>query len=111
MRLIELVQRLQLCMPTARDREVACMAMMLCDRLAELGHEVADRNLQTEIDKTLWRLQAANDQHAAVAAELDALASTEPCEFDPTQLWTLIRAIKVQGQLIDLYSDSVVVAS
>jgi hypothetical protein len=43
------------------------------------------------------------DQEAAVADELDQLASTHPAEFSPKHVWTLIRAIKVQKQIIGFY--------
>lgn len=52
------------------------------------------------------RLQAASDQHAAVTEELEALASTDPQKFSPTQVWTLVKAIKVLSQLLNLYSKT-----
>lgn len=49
------------------------------------------------------RMHSAADQHSAVAEELDLLASTTPCEFTPDHVWTLIRAIKVQSGLLNMY--------
>ena len=49
------------------------------------------------------RLQAATDQHAAMTEELESLARSDPREFTPEQIWVLIRAIKVQGQILQLY--------
>ena len=49
------------------------------------------------------RLQAATDQHAAMTEELESLARSDPREFTPDQIWVLIRAIKVQGQILQLY--------
>ena len=51
-----------------------------------------------------WRLQAAADQQAAVSEELDAMASTDPQKFQPAQVWTLIKAIKVLSQTLEFYS-------
>jgi hypothetical protein len=61
----------------------------------------------SEIDKqsvtqAMIRLRSMDEQHAAVAQELDRLASTTPQEFEPSHVWTLIRAIKIQSQIIDL---------
>ncbi len=52
-----------------------------------------------------FRLEAASDQHAAVADELDQLCGDGPIEFSPDQLWLLLRAVKIQGQLLELYTD------
>lgn len=51
-----------------------------------------------------WRLQAAADQQAAVSEELDAMASADPQKFQPAQVWTLIKAIKVLSQTLEFYS-------
>ena len=52
-----------------------------------------------------FRLKAASDQHAAMTDELNALCSEGPLKFNPDQIWTLVRAIKVQSQVLDLYTD------
>ena len=49
------------------------------------------------------RLQAATDQHAAMTEELESLARSDPRRFTPDQIWVLIRAIKVQSQILQLY--------
>ena len=52
-----------------------------------------------------FRLEASTDQHAAVVEELDQMYGEEPIEFQPDQLWTLLRAVKVQSQLLELYTE------
>jgi hypothetical protein len=49
------------------------------------------------------RVQAATDQHAAMTEELESLARSDPQRFTPDQIWVLIRAIKVQSQILQLY--------
>ncbi len=49
------------------------------------------------------QLSATSDQHAAVSNELDSLAATAPCEFTPDHLWSLVRALKIQSQILNLY--------
>ena len=49
------------------------------------------------------RLQAATDQHAAMTEELEDLAQTDPRQFSSDQIWILIRAIKVQSQILQMY--------
>ena len=35
--------------------------------------------------------------------ELEALANSDPKQFTPEQIWILVRAIKVQSQVLQLY--------
>ena len=51
-----------------------------------------------------FRLDAATDQHAAMAAELEAIFGAGPVRFSADQIWTLLRAVKVQSQLLGLYA-------
>ncbi len=50
------------------------------------------------------KFQAASDQHAAMTHELEELACSDPREFSPDQIWILVRAIKVQSQVLRLFS-------
>lgn len=61
------------------------------DRLTEAWKEVG------------LKLQFATDQHAAVTQELEDLAASDPEKFSADQIWILVRAIKVQGQVLQLY--------
>ena len=49
------------------------------------------------------KLQAATDQHAAMTQELEDLANSDPEKFSRDQIWVLIRAIKVQSQVLQMY--------
>jgi hypothetical protein len=65
---------------------------------------LSDEDILTEA----WReaglkLQLATDQHAAMTEELESLARSDPRRFSPEQIWVLIRAIKVQSQILQLY--------
>jgi hypothetical protein len=53
-----------------------------------------------------FRLDAAADQHAAMTAELEAIFSEGPVRFSADQIWTLLRAVKVQSQLLELYAGT-----
>lgn len=99
----ELAGRIQQIQPRAAPREVARLCLLLTnftDDLAELGSEeqLADAWKQAGL-----RLQAATDQHAAMTQELEALANSDPEKFTPEQTWVLVRAIKVQSQILSLY--------
>lgn len=99
----ELASRIQTLQPAADPRDVARLCLLL-------QNAVDDPNKLNDVDylKTTWRemgmrLQAATDQHAAMTEELDSLAKSDPRKFTPNQIWVLIRAIKVQSQILQLY--------
>jgi hypothetical protein len=99
----ELAQRIEELQPEALPRDVARLCLLVTNYQSDL-EELEDDSRLTE----LWhevgiRLQAATDQHAAIACELEELARSNPRQFTLDQIWTLIRAIKVQSQVLQLY--------
>jgi hypothetical protein len=66
----------------------------------------ADSSPKDHIRHAVLKLSSMTEQYGAVAKELDSLADTEPCEFDPQHIWTLIRAIKVQSKFVDLLTTT-----
>lgn len=67
------------------------------------GAADSDECLRRHSQEISLQLSAASDQHAALAAELDGLAATSPCDFSPGHLFTLVRAIRVQSRVLDWY--------
>ena len=65
-----------------------------------------EAELERQCESIALQLSATFDQHAAVTEELDSLAATAPCDFSPNHLWTLVRALKVQNQILNLYLGS-----
>ena len=92
--------------PGADSRDVARLCLLLCNAVERLD-DLQDQRRFAEIWRDVGlRLQAATDQHAAMTEELDSLARTDPQRFSPEQIWILVRAIKVQSQLLELYVGS-----
>ena len=104
--LSQLIEQLQRQLPKSSDRQVACFAMLLCDRDPLLKCFADLETFSSLLDEIQLRMQSMDDQHAAVAFELDQLALTQPCEFEPKHVWTLIRAIKVQSQFVDMLTGA-----
>lgn len=95
-----LVQGLQ---PEASVQDVARLCLLLSNRT-----EGPDKLGEDEVLKSAWqetglKLQAATDQHAAMTQELEELANSDPEKFSRDQIWVLIRAIKVQSQVLQMY--------
>jgi len=89
--------------PDAHPRDVARLCLLLMNLSGDL-------ELLEDIDEltSAWadvglRLQAATDQHAAMTEELHTLTSTDIEEFATEEVDVLIRVIKVQSQVLQLY--------
>ena len=99
----ELARRITSLDPDAHPRDVARACLLLTNNVESLD-EYEDRDRLTEAWQDVGlRLNLATDQHAAVTQELEDLAASDPEKFTPDQIWILVRAIKVQGQVLQLY--------
>jgi hypothetical protein len=99
----ELAARIEQLQPAAAPRDVARLCLLLTNQVDDLA-ELADEPRLAEAWQEMGiRLQAATDQHAAMAEDLEQLSRTGPSRFTMDQVWVLIRAIKVQSQILQLY--------
>jgi len=99
----DLASRIEQLQPQAVPRDVARLCLLLANHVDNL-EELEDEQRLSEAWKEMGiRLQAATDQHAAMTAELEQLAQADPRQFTMEQVWVLIRAIKVQSQILQLY--------
>ena len=99
----ELAQRIEELQPEASVQDVARLCLLLSNQTDQLGDLSDNSALQTAWQETGLKLQAATDQHAAMTQELEALANSDPEQFTRDQIWILIRAIKVQSQVLQMY--------
>lgn len=104
MNCVNLVERIQGLQDNASPHDVLRMSMLLCNAVDDID-DLQDHNQFEKIwsDVNL-RLHAATDQHSAMTSELEELAKSDPQKFTPDQIWVLIRAIKVQSQVLRLYT-------
>jgi hypothetical protein len=98
----ELAQRIEELEPQASPKDVARVCLLLANN-ADLDELSDPRQLKAAWKETGLKLQAATDQHAAMTQELEALANSDPEKYTKDQVWVLIRAIKVQSQVLQLY--------
>lgn len=99
----ELAQRIQKLQPEASTQDVARLCLLLANQAEQLSEFADGAKLQSAWKETGLKLQAATDQHAAMTQELEALANSDPEQFTRDQIWILIRAIKVQSQVLQMY--------
>ena len=98
----ELAQRIQELQPEASVQDVARLCLLMANQTQRL-EQLSDSRTSTAWQETGLKLQAATDQHAAMTQELEALANSDPERFTRDQIWILIRAIKVQSQVLQMY--------
>ena len=99
----ELANRIEDLQPGASTRDVARLCLLLTNAIDDLANLDDEDVLTNAWNDMCLRLQAATDQHAAMTEELEDLARSDPRKFSPEQIWILIRAIKVQSQILQLY--------
>ncbi|ADB17705.1 hypothetical protein Psta_3040 [Pirellula staleyi DSM 6068] len=99
----DLAGRIERLQPGAITKDVARLCLLLANATGDVEQLNDDRTLTAAWREMGLRLQAATDQHAAMTEELENLARTDPRKFTPEQIWVLIRAIKVQSQILQLY--------
>ncbi len=99
----ELAERVEEFQPGATPRDVARLCLLLINHVGDI-EELDDEDRLVEAWQEMgMRLQAATDQHAAMTAELEELATGDLSQFTVDQVWVLIRAFKVQTQVLQLY--------
>jgi hypothetical protein len=99
----ELAQRIERLEPQASLKDVARVCLLLANNAENVDALHDELNLHRAWKETGLKLQAATDQHAAMTQELENLANSDPEKYSQEQVWVLIRAIKVQSQVLQLY--------
>jgi hypothetical protein len=103
MKIHELARKIDQLRPSSDPREVARACLMLANSIDTLDDLANEDRLSEAWKEVGLRLQFATDQHAAVTQELEELAASDPEKFSADQIWILVRAIKVQSQVLQLY--------
>ncbi len=100
-----LAQRLSDLQPELAPVDVARLCLLILTNAQDVDSLGDDEVLKKAWRNASFRLEAATDQHSAVSQELDEMCSDGPIQFTPDQLWILLRAVKVQSQILELYTD------
>ena len=100
-----LAERISQLDPSLSALEVARLCLLILNASCDDTDLADDADLRRKCKAAGFRLKAAADQHAAMTEELESLCVDGPQKFDADQIWTLVRAIKVQSQILDLYTD------
>ena len=99
----ELANRIEAHHPDANLRDVARLVLLLVNSIEDIEQLDDDDRLATAWQDVNLRMQANADQYAAMTEEFDNLARSDPKKFTADQIWSLIRAIKVQSQILQMY--------
>ena len=90
--------------PTMQPIDVARLCLLILNQDPPEATLQDNEALETLWKQTVFRLEAVADQHGAVSRELVAFGEDSPVNFTPDQLWMLLRAVKVQGQVLEMYA-------
>ena len=99
----DLAQQIERLQPNAAPQDVARLCLLLSNSTEDLEALRETHALHDAWKRTSLKLQVATDQHAAMTEELEQLAASDPKSFTQDQIWILIRAIKVQSQVLQMY--------
>jgi hypothetical protein len=99
----DLVEQIEQMQPEASPRDVARYCLLLANFVEKLDDLEEEGQFMQAWHEMGIRLQAATDQHAAMTAELEELSEMDVEEFSMEHVWVLIRAIRVQNQVLQLY--------
>ena len=102
----DLGSRLSRLQPQLSQSDVARLCLLILNQTQDPSELQDDAKLLRVWRNASFRLDSATDQHAAVTEELNDLCASGPIQFSPDQIWMLLRAVKVQSQILDLYNDS-----
>ena len=102
----ELASRLTRLQPELSQSDIARLCLLILNQTNDPRELDDEANLLRIWRNVSFRFDSATDQHAAVTAEIDQLCETGPIQFSPDQIWILLRAVKVQSQILELYSES-----
>jgi hypothetical protein len=103
MKCTELAQQIEHIQPNASPQDVARLCLLLANGVDNLEILRERTALQDAWKRMGLQLQLATDQHAAMTQDLEDLAASDPESFSQEQIWILIRAIKVQSQVLQMY--------
>ncbi len=103
MKCTDLAKRIERFHPSANVREVARLCLLLTNSSHNVDELSDDGVLATAWNEMYLRMRAAIDQHAAATEDLEGLENSDPRQFTAEQIGRLIRTIKVQSQILQLY--------
>jgi hypothetical protein len=103
MKCTELAEQIEKIQPNASPQDVARLCLLLTNEVDNLDALHERTALHDAWKQMGLQLQLATDQHAAMTQELEDLAASDPDNFTQDQIWILIRAIKVQSQVLQMY--------
>ena len=105
MQLSDLVQQIERVLPGEDPVRIAQLTNLLINS-TEYEQVVENEKLFCElIFEMQLRLAASNDQLNGVSIDLHQLCQTDPREFNRDQIWVLLRAIKIQSQVLELFNS------
>ena len=106
MKCSEIAAKLEQEHPNAPTIEIMRMCSTIANLIEESQELYDEHFFQQVCDEVNLRLRFAAEQHEAVMCDLEQLTKSAPQDFTPDQIWILVRAIKVQSQLLGYFTGT-----
>lgn len=106
----ELAERISNRHPQLTPADVARVCLLILSQCDDPRELVDEARLLQSWHHASFLLEAVTDQHAAVAEELDALGCDGAIQPSASQVVALLRAVKVQSQILDLFTEQTALA-
>lgn len=100
----QLAQRIHQMQPELAPVDVARLCLLILNADPQQAQIETDEGLRSVWQQAVFGLEAATDQQEAVSRELEGLGDNGPVAFSPDQLWMLMRTIKVQERLLEMFT-------
>ncbi|MEM8679588.1 MAG: hypothetical protein AAGF97_09580 [Planctomycetota bacterium] len=102
MKVEHLASKIKNLQPHWHSSDIAEMCLMLSvsDDIETFEN---DSELSNKCSTLHLKRQHVTEQYGAVLEELNELADSDPTKFGREQVWSLLRAIKIQDQIIKLH--------
>jgi hypothetical protein len=99
----ELAKRIEKLQPEALPRVVARLCLLLSNSVDDIDELKDEERLRQVWEDMMVRLRAVTEQYEAMTAELEKLSGIKSRKLTVNQILVLIRAIKVQSRVVQLY--------
>lgn len=99
----DLAERIYVLQPSATPQEIARLCLLMCNSVTDIDELQLPERFNQAWQDVGMRVNAATDQHAAMTEELEQLANSDSPELSREKMWVLVRALKVQSQMLQMY--------
>ncbi|MEL6895859.1 MAG: hypothetical protein AAFP90_07145 [Planctomycetota bacterium] len=101
----QLALRIQSLAPHLDAQQVARACLLMLMQTRDVSDLECDDQLKRQLRNVSYRVDSALDKYTEVCDELSDYGGGSPIAYSPEHIFTLVRAVQVQQQLLDFYTS------